>query len=124
MRLSGGAQFSRVYEGKVRVSAGPMMIYGIANSLGFPRLGLSVPRRVGNAVVRNTIKRRLRESFRLMQHEWPGSGVGYDVVISVRPHEPLSLAEYQLLLNSAAADLHDAWTRKRSKEPRSERNRA
>jgi ribonuclease P protein component len=30
-----------------------------------PRLGLTVPRAVGKAVVRNRIKRRLREVFRL-----------------------------------------------------------
>jgi ribonuclease P protein component len=31
---------------------------------GDPRLGLAVPREVGNAVVRNRIKRQLRELFR------------------------------------------------------------
>ena len=45
------------------------------------RLGLSVSRRVGNAVVRNAWKRRLREAFRLVQPRLPG---GHDFVVVVR----------------------------------------
>ena len=45
------------------------------------RLGLSVSRRVGNAVVRNAWKRRLREAFRLVQSRLPG---GHDFVVVVR----------------------------------------
>lgn len=70
---------------------------------------MSVPRRAGNAVVRNLIKRRLRESFRLLQHDLPA---GYDVVVNVKPHEPLSLAAYQDLLSRACHELHRHWTRR------------
>jgi len=35
------------------------------NRMGFSRLGITVTRRVGNAVVRNRIKRQVRERFRL-----------------------------------------------------------
>jgi len=45
------------------------------------RLGLSVSRRVGNAVVRNAWKRRLREAFRLVQPRLPE---GHDFVVVVR----------------------------------------
>jgi len=38
------------------------------NSLNLPRLGVSVPKACGNAVVRNRIKRVIRESFRVNQH--------------------------------------------------------
>ena len=34
------------------------------NSLGYSRIGLAVSRKVGSAVLRNLIKRRLRELFR------------------------------------------------------------
>jgi ribonuclease P protein component len=46
-----------------------------------PRLGLSVAARIiGNAVARNRIKRVVRESFRLVQHELPN----VDIVVNAR----------------------------------------
>ena len=47
-----------------------------------PRLGLTVSRRVGGAVVRNRVKRRLREWFRRHRDECPK---GKDLVIIARP---------------------------------------
>ena len=50
------------------------------NELGHDRFGYSVGRRVGNAVIRNRVRRRLREIARLT----PDRG-GYDIVITARP---------------------------------------
>ena len=72
------------------------MVVAIRNTLGHARLGISIGRKVGTAPVRNRIKRLLRESFRMMQHDWPS---GYDVVVVVRPHTPLTLADYQKLMS-------------------------
>jgi ribonuclease P protein component len=102
-RLHGPAAFAAVYDGKVRESRGPLTIYARLNDLPHARLGLSVPRHVGTAVRRNRIKRLLRESFRLMQHDLPR---GYDLVVVVRPHEPLILAEYQKLMSALVLKLH------------------
>ena len=65
--------------------------------------------RVGIAVRRNRIRRLLREAFRLMQHDFPR---GYDLLIVVRPHEPLLLADYQKALSGAGAKLHQTWSRR------------
>jgi ribonuclease P protein component len=46
------------------------------------RFGFSVSRRVGNAVVRNRVKRRLRELFRLHRCEF---GEGRDFVVIAKP---------------------------------------
>lgn len=56
-----------------RVSAtdGLLRMYGAANDLGHPRLGLTVSRRVGGSVTRNHWKRALREAFRLSQRDLP-----------------------------------------------------
>ncbi len=109
MRLSGSRQFRFVFRGRVRTAVGPLTVWGRPNGLDYPRLGLAVSRRVGIAVRRNTIKRRLRESFRLLQHDWPR---GYDVLIVVHPHEPLRMIEYSQLLMQAASYLSRTWTRK------------
>ena len=102
------AEFAAVYDAKVRDARGPLTAYAKPNDLGHPRLGLSVSRRVGTAPRRNRIKRLLRESFRLMQHDLPR---GYDLVIVVRPHEPQLLADYQRLLSALAIKLHQKWQR-------------
>jgi len=47
-----------------------------------PRLGLAVPKRVGSAVARNRVKRRLRDLWRLRIESIPG---GNDYVLVVRP---------------------------------------
>ncbi len=43
------------------------------NSLGYSRLGLAVSRRIGNAVGRNRVKRRIRELFRRNRDHFPDS---------------------------------------------------
>lgn len=106
LRLAHQRQFLAVYRLRRKRHAGPLVIYAKPNGLGHPRLGLSVSKRVGKATTRNRIRRRLREAFRLMQHDLPA---GYDLVINVRPHEPLMLAEYQRLLAKAARQLHQSW---------------
>src|ERR1700735_5149196 len=68
-RILRSADFRLIYDHGFRVS-GPLFAAfcrareGAAVDLG-ARLGLTVPRAVGQAVIRNRIKRRLREVFRL-----------------------------------------------------------
>jgi ribonuclease P protein component len=115
-RLRSRAEFAAVYDAKVREVRGPLAVYARANELGHPRLGLSTSRKVGTAVRRNRIRRLLREAFRHLQHDLPA---GYDLLIVVRPHEPLQLAEYQRLLSATVVKLHATWQRRREDEPNS-----
>ena len=105
-RLVHANQFDAVYAAKVRETRGPLTVFALPNELGHPRLGLSVPRRVGTAPKRNRIKRLLREAFRLLQHDWPR---GYDLVINVRPHDTAILADYQRMLSAMLTRLHRKW---------------
>lgn len=108
-RLRNRDDFTAVYEAKVRESRGPFTVYARPNGLVHPRLGLSTSRKVGTAPRRNRIRRLLREAFRHLQHDLPA---GYDLLVVVRPHEPLMLAEYQRLLMTMVVKLHAAWQRR------------
>jgi ribonuclease P protein component len=112
-RLRKRREFEHVYAARTFIRVGPLVVYARPGPASHARLGLSVPRRVGSAVRRNRVKRRLREAFRLGRRELPGA---YDVVVNVRPHDPLPLASYQRELLRALRELHRRWT-KRSDNP-------
>ncbi len=105
-RLAGLGTFKEILDLRVKDTRGPLVLFAKPNDLPYPRLGISIGRPVGNAAVRNRIKRLLRESFRLMQHDWPR---GYDLVVIVRPHKPMILAEYQKAMSAAMVKLHGKW---------------
>lgn len=63
-RLTARRQFQLVYERGRRAASASFVLFGQPNDLGHCRLGLTVTRKVGNAVERNKIKRRMREVFR------------------------------------------------------------
>ncbi|MFH1350435.1 MAG: ribonuclease P protein component [Pseudomonadota bacterium] len=51
------------------------------NRLGITRLGITVSKKIGNAVKRNKVKRLIREFFRLHKSHFPQ---GYDMVIAAK----------------------------------------
>ncbi len=57
-----------------------MAVRSVKNGQTLSRFAYSVSKRVGNAVVRNRVRRRLREIVRLLAFL-----EGYDVVITARP---------------------------------------
>ena len=129
MRLTRGKDFLAARHGGVRVTSGPLQVSMRPNELHHARLGLSIARRVGTAVKRNTIKRRLREAFRLLQHDWAafapalgdaGRTLGYDVIVGCKPHAPLALAEYRQALDRAVRDAHVTWQKKHQRRARAQ----
>ena len=118
-RLHGRRAFGAVFDAKARKNAGPLLVFTRPNGLPHHRLGLSVSRRVGNAVKRSRIKRLLREAFRLTRCTWPTlEGHGYDLVVVVRPHEFLDLQDYGRHLFSGVNAAHRTWEKRRQKADR------
>lgn len=67
-----------------------MVVRAAPNGLDITRYGFAVSRRVGNAVVRNRVKRRLREVMRQA-----ALLTGWDIVVIAR--NPAALADYNSL---------------------------
>ncbi len=79
-RLLTSRDYMRVYQQGLRFSAPPLRFRAVRNGRDLSRLGLSVGRKVGGAVVRNRWKRAIREAFRLERHRL---NTGWDIVASV-----------------------------------------
>jgi ribonuclease P protein component len=80
-RLRRKREFDAVYAHGRRFGNGFFGVTAHVNLKGWPRLGLAVAvKTAGNGVERNRIRRLIRESFRLRQHEIPA----LDLVVSAR----------------------------------------
>jgi len=80
-RVRRQADFDRVYQARFYAADQTLVVQGCANGSARTRLGLSISRRVGNAVLRNRWKRIIREVFRRHRAEWPS---GLDLVVRPR----------------------------------------
>ncbi len=75
------AEYEAVYRGGRRCSSQQFAIFYRANGLERSRFGISVKKELGGAVVRNRIRRRIREILRRNDSEIPS---GWDIVIHPR----------------------------------------
>jgi len=87
-RLTKRRDFAAVYR-KGRALAHPLVVLRLLpNQLPYSRYGFAVSKTVGKAVVRNQVRRRLREGIRTLLVQ-----PGWDIVVIARPR-------------AAAADFH------------------
>lgn len=97
-RLVRRIDFEAVYRDGRRRSSQPFVVFCRPNGRPFSRFGLSVRKAEGGAVVRNRIRRRVREILRLHRLE---IAPGWDIVI--HPRSSAATAKF----SSLAADLLD-----------------
>jgi ribonuclease P protein component len=92
-------EFKAVYERKRSAADGTILVYAKENALGYSRVGLSVSKKFGPAVVRNRLRRLMREAFRL---EKEGMPPGYDLVLIPRTPPSDSIDDYRRSLAKQA----------------------
>ncbi|HEY7369569.1 MAG TPA: ribonuclease P protein component [Thermoanaerobaculia bacterium] len=105
-RLRKRREFEECYASGVRASGRHLQVF-VLPAAGATRLGLSVPRRVGNSPTRNRIRRRLREIFRRHRALIPRP---VSMVVNARPSGagasfPELLEDYKKTLARALSNL-------------------
>lgn len=83
LRLLTPAHFQQVFQQPpVKAVSKHLTLLAQPNEFSHPRLGITVSKRNARlAVQRNQIKRIIRESFRLKQHNLPG----FDIIVIAKP---------------------------------------
>ena len=87
VRVTRGSRFGQVLR-RGSVAANEILVVAVLPTLGPgpTRLGITIPKKVGNAVMRNRWKRAIREAHRAVRHQLPP---GYDLI--VRPKKDANL---------------------------------
>jgi ribonuclease P protein component len=100
-RIRDKIDFDRLKKSGTKYTDGVFLAVILPNDTGFCRLGIAVPKRVGNAVARNRMKRLIRETFRLNRSALPDS---VDLLVVVRkPPELMTLGEFSARILSLTA---------------------
>lgn len=103
--LSSAQDFAAIQGAGTYVSTALLSARFLRTDLEVTRFGLSTGRRLGGAVVRNRVRRRIREVLRVMA---PSFQPGWDVLIIARPaivsadHDALVGALQRTLVRSGA----------------------
>jgi ribonuclease P protein component len=78
-RLSKGSEFTRIFKQGKTWAHSLMVLKALPNGLEWNRFGFAVSKKVGNAVVRNRVRRQMREVARSMPLK-----TGWDLVFIAR----------------------------------------
>ncbi|TLM82562.1 ribonuclease P protein component [Pseudarthrobacter sp. NamE5] len=119
-RLRTAADFSTTVRSGVRNGRRNVVLYTAAIAADEPsRIGFIVSKSVGNAVVRNLVKRRLREAGAASLREY---GTGFAIVVRALPAS--ASASWDQLLSDYNAALESTITRLAGRPARNAANRS
>lgn len=79
--LTRNYEYQRVYGRGKYASSRTLVVYVLPNRTGARRVGITTSRKVGKAVVRNRLRRLVRENMRVL---YPSLPTGRDIVIVAR----------------------------------------
>ena len=80
-KIRKGWEYRFIYKNGRRKSSRFFVLYYIKNNLGYSRFGISASKKLGNAVIRNRVKRLIREVIRLRNDI---KGMSMDIVLVAR----------------------------------------
>ena len=84
MKFSSSLKLNHIFQRLYRTSGhanGFLVLYARKNRTGTNRVGITVSKKLGHAVVRNRVRRRLREVYRLNEDRFQS---GWDIVVVAR----------------------------------------
>ncbi len=90
--LRSSSNYERVYALKCKAADGVLLMFLARNDTNVTRIGLSVGKKHGGSVIRNRLKRLLREAFRLERSSLPS---GLDLIAIPLAANKAALATYQ-----------------------------
>ena len=84
MKFSSSLKLNHIFQRLYRTSGQAnscLVIYARRNRTDTNRVGITVSKKLGHAVVRNRVRRRIREVYRLNEHRFAH---GWDIVVVAR----------------------------------------
>jgi len=79
--LQKNRDFQLVYKKGKSSGSKYLVVIVLNNNRKYNRIGISASKKVGHAVLRNRTRRRLKEAYRLLEHQ---TACGYDIVVLPR----------------------------------------